>query len=350
MNKPTPDIDPTKCYKIVNKHSGKCLETNGGSYSAPANCVQNDYNGNNCQKWNFTPTSNGCFKLQNVQSGKYLACSNDWNGAQVCQNNYDSKGHCDWNVQVNSDGSHTYKNRACGKVADISGSSKEKGASCIAYDSKGTDNQQWNIEEVSSPKTDNNSGCNWYCNHAQSAKVFEASAVAEAARNRVDFINNMGYEVDYFTVQKLNVATSEFEKVEILNNKVSDNSLQTYSVYDTHPSEGDNFYRVEITNLDGQKSTSELLKANFSKVVGVNVYPNPAIDYIEVDMREFAGSNVTLTLYNQIGVPVMSHTVDKVNAGTTEHFDISPLNNGQYLLRVSSKDKRDVTKAINVLK
>ncbi len=343
VNKPAPVIDPTKCYKIVNKHSGKCLETNGGSYSALANCVQNTYSGNNCQKWNFTPTTNGCFKLQNVQSGKYLACNNNWNGAQVCQNNYENSGQCDWRVELNADGSHTYRNLSCGRVADISGASKDKGASCISYDSKGTDNQKWDIEEVESPRTSN---CGWYCYHAQSSKVFEASASAEATRNRVDFTNNLGYEVDYFTVQKLNVATSEFEKIAIINNKTSDNSLQTYSVYDAKPSEGDNFYRVEITNLDGQKSTSELLKANFSKTIGINVYPNPANDYIEVDMKELAGSNVTITLFNQIGVAVMSHTVEKANAGVTEHFDISTLGNGQYLLRVSSKDKRDVTKAI----
>ena len=92
------------------------------------------------------------------------------------------------------------------------------------------------------------------------------------------------------------------------------------------------------------------MKVNFSKVLGVNIYPNPAVDYIEVDIKEFAGSNVTMTLYNQIGVPVISRSIDKTNAGTTEHFDLSLLNNGQYMLRVTAKDKREVTKMINVLK
>ncbi len=348
VNKPTPDIDPTKCYKITNKHSGKCLETHNGSYYTPTPCVQNDYNGSNYQKWNFTDAGNGCYKIQNVQSGKYFACNNNWNGAQLCQNNYDNySGQCDWNVIKNNDGSYTYKNRYCGKVADISGSSKDNGASCVAYNNFNTDNQEWNIEVVEAPKT---SGCGWGCWHAQSAKVFEASASAEAARNRIDFSNNLGYEVDYFTVQKLNPVTSEFEKLELLNNKVSDNSLQSYSVFDKYPAEGDNTYRVEITNLDGQKSTSELLKVNFSKVSGVNVYPNPTVDYIEVDMKEFAGSNVTMTLYNQIGVQILSRSIDKANAGTTQHFDLSLLGNGQYLLRVTAKDKRDVIKAISVLK
>ena len=349
VNKSTSDINEDKCYKIVNKHSGKCLETRNGSYNTPTPCVQNDYKDSEYQKWSFKDAGNGCYKIKNVQSGKYFACNNNWNGAQLCQNNYDShEGQCDWKVIKNNDGSHTYKNRSCGKVADISGASKEKGASCIANDNLNTDNQEWIIEEVSAPST--NGSCGWGCWDAQSAKVFEASASAEAARNRVDFTNNLGYEVDYFTVQKLNPVTSEFEKLELLNNKVSDNSLQSYSVYDKHPTEGDNTYRVEITNLDGQKSASELLKVNFSKVLGVNIYPNPAVDYIEVDMKEFAGSNVTMTLYNQIGVQVISRSIDKANIGTTEHFDLSLLNNGQYLLRVTAKDKRAVTKMITVLK
>ena len=349
VNKQTTEIDQTKCYKIVNKHSGKCLETRNGSYKTPTPCIQDDYKGSDYQKWSFTDAGNGCYKIKNVQSGKYFACNNNWNGAQLCQNNYDNNsGQCDWQVIKNNDGSCTYKNRSCGKVADVSGASKDNGASCVAFDNFNTDNQEWIIEEVAPPKT--SGSCGWGCWDAQSSKVFEANASAEASRNRVDFTNNLGFQVNYFAVQKLNPVTSEFEKLELLNNKVSDNSLQSYTVYDTHPTEGDNTYRVEMTNLDGQKSASELLIVNFSKILGANVYPNPAVDYIEVDMREFAGSNVTMTLYNQIGVQILSRSIDKTNADTTEHFDLSVLGNGQYFLRLTAKDKRAITKVITIMK
>ena len=184
--------------------------------------------------------------------------------------------------------------------------------------------------------------------HAQSAKVFEADAQAESNRVRIDFSTNRGVETDYFNVQKLNSATGNFETLVIENNSVSDNSLQAHSVYDNNPNEGANYYQVEIALNDGSKSFSDVKKVAFSTLKGLVVFPNPANDYIDVNLKDYVGKDVTIYVYNHLGVVQRVHQVQNVSSTTPEHLDINNLSGGQYLLRVESKGLRDAVQSVIV--
>ena len=181
---------------------------------------------------------------------------------------------------------------------------------------------------------------------ARSSKVFVSGDAVDGNRARIDFSTNRGFETDYFNVKKLNTVTGVFETLVIVKNTVSDKSLQAHSVYDNLPQEGDNYYQIELALNDGTKALSEVNKVNFTRLRGLILFPNPASDYIEVNLKDYAGKDVTVYVYNVLGIPQLVRDVQNVNGLTPLHLDINNFAAGQYLLRVQSKGVRDVVKTL----
>ncbi|MGI4872097.1 MAG: carbohydrate-binding protein [Janthinobacterium lividum] len=77
----------------------------------------------------------------------------------------------------------------------------------------------------------------------------------------------------------------------------------------------------------------------------VSLYPNPAQQRFTVQVPPLAGrSEVTATLYNVLGQPVLHRTLPLNAAGATATFDVSGLPAGVYVLRVGEAVKRVVLK------
>ncbi|TLX76568.1 T9SS type A sorting domain-containing protein [Labilibacter sediminis] len=70
--------------------------------------------------------------------------------------------------------------------------------------------------------------------------------------------------------------------------------------------------------------------------VGISVYPNPATDYVNIELS----NNATLTVYSVTGAVVLNK---EVFAGLNR-VDISSLNSGVYLLSIEVKGKVEVVK------
>ena len=331
------NFSTSKCYKIVSVATGKVLDVANFSYSDNANVQQYSYGGGSNQKWQITSLGSGYFKVAARHSGKVLACHQTATGSQVYQYTYYTGGAKDWKIECQSNGFYKITHRLSGKVLDVSGSSTANGAKIQIWDWHGGNNQLWKIEEVSCT-----SGV-----YAATSEVMSMDAHAEVNRTRVEWVNNTGYKNDFFTVEKMNTS-GDFEKLEIVNTQYTE-VPEHYVSFDNNPTEGDNFYRVGVTFNDGTTKYSETKKVTFSSLSTIRVFPNPADDYIEVDLKQYKGSAASIYLYNSFGQQVQFVNIDKVGDGTTR-LDIASQGAGNYMIRVASKDKRDVTKQVIISK
>lgn len=82
----------------------------------------------------------------------------------------------------------------------------------------------------------------------------------------------------------------------------------------------------------------------------VSIYPNPASVSLLVNLKDYAGKDVEVRLYNQVGVELFVHRLKNVNASTTDHIDVSQYTNGQYYIRITTRDGVDVVKPVVILK
>jgi Ricin-type beta-trefoil lectin domain-like/HYR domain/Secretion system C-terminal sorting domain/Lectin C-type domain len=338
-------FDPTKCYKIVNKLSGKVLDVYGGSSANDTRVVQWNYNGTANQQWQFTPVTGGYFKIGSRNSNKNLACHQTANGSTVYQYDYYAGGYKDWKVECVSGGYVKITHRASGKVLDVSGFSTADGAKVQIWDcgnnTGGNDNQLWKIVEVAcaAPKA---------C--LVGTPVFEATATAEASRSRIEFLTNEGAQADYFTVKKANPTTGIFETLEVVNNfNTTSSDIQHHTTYDNTPVEGDNLYQVEVTLLGGEKKVSAIQTVNFKGLVEARIFPNPAIDAVQIDLSQYNGSNVSMFIYNQFGQTLRTIQVGIASKNAYE-VDLSGIETGTYTVRIVAKGKRDLTKRLVIAK
>ena len=330
-------FDPAKCYKIINLSSGKAITSN--SSNGNSNPIMHlTYTGANLQNWNIVTLSGGYFKFKNAGSGKYMTDNEFWNNSSLYQNDLISSTQQEFKIECTSNGHYLLTHHSSGFKVDAAGANNYSfGTNVILWQTMQTTSQQWDIVEVA---------CNVPVTNTNSSKIFEFDAVSETNRIKLNFMTNTGVNTDYYDFKKLNTISGTFETVEIVNNKIYDKSVQSYSIYDNNPKEGDNFYRIETALNAGERILSDVKKVNFTALKGLGVFPNPTNDYINVNLKDYKGKDVILYLYNQIGVLQVVRQVQNVGGTTPERIDINDFLGGQYLLRVESKGIKDVVKAV----
>ncbi len=101
---------------------------------------------------------------------------------------------------------------------------------------------------------------------------------------------------------------------------------------------------AKLARNEENVATEETTKEN----IEVNAYPNPADNYIQIDIENPDGKNITVSLYDASGKPVETLFDGPPDyAGKASlNFAIHMLPAGQYLVRVSLDHEEVVTKSI----
>ena len=287
-----------------------------------------------------------------------------------------------WVFKNNGDG--TYRLSFKGKVATVSNASMSNMASIVMSDWTGADNQRWIVtitpypigglttykfkakhsglvmtraaasQYVQSPDIagytlsqlfiSNASYCDLTI-YGSNQSVLTMDAKADVNQTRLEWVNNTGVKNKDFTVERLNPSTKEFEAIAVVQNNSKDISTTYYSAYDKTPLDGDNIYRIKLSFLDGSTKISNIKIVNFKDLNAVRVFPNPANDMINIDLPSYKGQNVDVYLFNSLGQQKLFNNVEKLD-NTRIELDATNLPVGNYMIRVTSKDKRDVVKPV----
>jgi len=75
----------------------------------------------------------------------------------------------------------------------------------------------------------------------------------------------------------------------------------------------------------------------------VNVYPNPAVDQLHVDLGSYAGKETMLTLQNSLGQMIQTHNV---TADAIFSLSVKDLQHGYYMLSIQVEGERVITKQV----
>jgi alpha-tubulin suppressor-like RCC1 family protein len=173
--------------------------------------------------------------------------------------------------------------------------------------------------------------------------IFDAYAVE--GRAQLHWVTKNDLIQDYFIVERLN----ENGIFDILNkqNAVGKGDLQAYTYTDNTPLDGDNYYRINTISNTAPPQYSATKKVSFSKNT-MCIYPNPASEYIAVDLRQYEGKPVTIYLYDGLGKMVKKTVIEKPSA-VPQHLDIQGFKTGSYLVRIQAEGKRDVVRQVAIV-
>ncbi|MFI5160145.1 MAG: T9SS type A sorting domain-containing protein [Sphingobacteriales bacterium] len=152
----------------------------------------------------------------------------------------------------------------------------------------------------------------------------------------------------YFTVER---STDNGNNFEVIGGMQSDGS-GAYGMPDTHPREGTNLYRLKQVDINNNVTYSNVIMLDYSGLSNtvinsnnINVYPNPAINSINLSITEPAGShanNYNIRISNSSGLIVKNIT----SAQPSWQGNVSDLLTGTYVIQViNTQDQSLVGKA-----
>jgi hypothetical protein len=120
-----------------------------------------------------------------------------------------------------------------------------------------------------------------------------------------------------------------------------------YTAVDAAPYSGVTYYRIAQTDLDGNKSYSQVVAVHFDGTGTITVYPNPSRGTLWVSGLDGNLQTVGITLYDLSGKPVFQ--ANAAVQGGVLRLD-TRLNNGVYVVKVQYPDGTVVVRNIVILK
>lgn len=139
---------------------------------------------------------------------------------------------------------------------------------------------------------------------------------------------------DFFTVEKSMDGIS-FEAIGTLTGEGNSSSLREYSMIDYQVS-GSAFYRLKQTDFDGNHRYSRTTSVECNSGSGVNVFPNPAGNEINISMENNVSDTFSIIIYNSTGELIYNQE----DLSTTEIFQLQlsdRFSSGVYMVQLMTE-------------
>lgn len=163
------------------------------------------------------------------------------------------------------------------------------------------------------------------------------TAVEENGAIKLDWKTSAELNNDHFTAQR-SVDGTKWEDLQTIDGSGNTNSVSSYTVYDQNPLSGISYYRIKQTDMDGRQSYSMIRTIDLNRTT-INVYPNPATDYIIVSGKTTGKINVLL--FNSSGQRM---NIPMTGNDSKSTLYVSTLVPGIYFIQISQGSSNEVRK------
>jgi hypothetical protein len=283
---------------------------------------------------------NGNLKIvsSSDKNGKSLTDEAPKKNNQAKLKNYDDdKGQSDWQINC-SNGYYVITHKASGQVLTVGTSQDEGKTPIVVAAANGGNSQLWSLVATTCPPLDDD---------IQSKTVSNITGYGETQRNVIDFTTNQGLKTDFYTAEKINNASGKFQMLEQRANTDVTDKIKFIAFYDNVPYEGDNFYRIKSTFLDGTVTYTDIQQINTRVSSDFSVFPNPTDEEAWIDLKAFAGKEVKLELTDLAGKTLQLEVIQE--ATTAPHkLDLTGYSTGLYFIKVQAIGRQVLTKKLQV--
>ncbi|MBL0145588.1 MAG: carboxypeptidase regulatory-like domain-containing protein [Chitinophagaceae bacterium] len=171
------------------------------------------------------------------------------------------------------------------------------------------------------------------------------SFIAQPQGNNVQLNWVVGVETNIATYQ-VEYSTTGANYSAIGNTTAIGN--RNYAMLHTSPKQGLNYYRLKITDKNGNVTYSEVRKVNFGKGGTISIYPNPTSDVVNITLTvAMVNKAATITVVSIDGRVVANKQITA--ASQTEVMDVSKLASGKYIVRIIT-EAEVINKQVEVIR
>jgi len=165
------------------------------------------------------------------------------------------------------------------------------------------------------------------------------TATPENGFVKLDWKTTAELNNDHFTIQRSN-NTINWEDVKTVEGSANTSTGSSYSAYDENPYSGISYYRLKQTDMDGKQSYSAIRIVDLNnKTAVLNVYPNPAADYINISGA--TQEKLIVLLFNSNGQRM---NIPINNNGSRATLYVSGVVPGIYFIQINQGNSNEVRK------
>jgi hypothetical protein len=157
--------------------------------------------------------------------------------------------------------------------------------------------------------------------------------------NNLQWSTEQELNSDHFNVQRSSNG-SNFTSIGTVDAAGNATGSINYSFSDNNPINGNNFYRLQRVDMDGNTAYSKIIEVSSKQQHNISVYPNPMIDQLHIQIAGVAEAG-TLEIINAAGQTVSIHPVSNIAAAT---LSVANLQKGMYYLRIKSASTLSIQK------
>ena len=155
---------------------------------------------------------------------------------------------------------------------------------------------------------------------------------------QVEFGNATESDVVNYVVEK-SADGRTFTAAGTLSPKTNNGGLNSYAYFDASPKRGNNFYRIKVTERNGNVKYSTTLNISLqTDGIWVNAYPNPVRgNNVNVQLENFDKAVYTISIFNQMGQRVYAKNISHNGGTATFTIDLPvAIKKGVYSLQVGN--------------
>lgn len=149
---------------------------------------------------------------------------------------------------------------------------------------------------------------------------------------------------NYFAVERSSNALN-WEEIGRVNAAGNSQVALNYSFTDQQPLPGVNYYRLRITDRDGNYKRSETRQLDFREDGNnARIFPNPARSSTTLFFAKAPRGNVTVKIWNNLGQLVQTYNL--AGPGQAYNLDVKNLSQGMYYVRINGEGINESIKLV----
>jgi len=171
-------------------------------------------------------------------------------------------------------------------------------------------------------------------------KMKSFTAVKKQGKVYLDWTTSQEINTREFRVQHSTDGRT-FEKIATVAARGVNSVDETYQAIHNNPNSGNNYYRLVTVDHDGKTEQSNVVKINFSRGFTVSLTPNPASNFLVVNLTNRT-ANVNMQITDASGRVVQT----SVLANDVNRIELHGLKKGLYLVKLTNESESYTEKLI----
>ncbi|MFN0202462.1 MAG: T9SS type A sorting domain-containing protein [Bacteroidia bacterium] len=140
---------------------------------------------------------------------------------------------------------------------------------------------------------------------------------------------------DYFEVEQ-SVDAKDFFPIGRVEGAGNSTTLQQYEYKHDEASFGTSYYRIKQVDFDGKVSYSEINEVNNKTIewISANVYPNPASNYVNIQIGTKVETAIKVQMLNLQGAVVKEWFISQDETDTNLELNLEGITKGLYFMKI----------------